>query len=292
MKEITDFSRIKGAVNIELLCNSHIAVVGAGGSFSLNVNLARMGLGKLTVIDYDSVEESNLVRQGYGFQDIGQPKVTALGKYLRNTNYATEYEGINSPVQNISIEEQDQVFNSADLLLFLTDSFQAQSYGNKIALKYNKPAIWAGFYGGSRGGEIIFMIPGVTKGCFRCAVKPRYDMVSGDSSVPPSAISVTSDNNTMFHSQLLDSYIGMLAMAILHNDTEGFEYSNWFGKSWNKNFIQFNVHPDFEMKDGQLFRFIKDATQDGCLNFNAAWIEVEKTKPQCDDCNPEAKLID
>jgi len=52
-------------------------------------------------------------------------------------------------------KELDDIFMEADIFLFLTDSFEAQSFGNILALKYGKPAIWAGYYEKSQCAEIV-----------------------------------------------------------------------------------------------------------------------------------------
>ena len=76
--KLSDFSRIKNAVDIELHQKTHVVGVGAGGAFSLYESLTRSGIGKLTVLDFDEVEEVNIVRQGYETNQIGNKKVDAL----------------------------------------------------------------------------------------------------------------------------------------------------------------------------------------------------------------------
>ena len=189
-------------------------------------------------------------------------------------------------------KELDSIFGNADIILLLTDSFEAQAFGNKLALKYGIPAVWAGFYEKSRCAEIVFTIPGVTPACFRCAVSPRYEAQEASKE----EITVSSGCNTMLHSQLLDSYVGMIVFAILHNDTEGFEYSNWFGKEWTRNLLQIKVHPSYGNEDGTLFQRVFEGTGGRCPNFNAIWQEIEEEKPpkynRCPDCGGTGNLLD
>jgi len=166
----------------------------------------------------------------------------------------------------------------------LTDSFEAQSFGNKLALKYRKPAIWAGYYEKSHCAEIVFTIPGVTPGCFRCAVSPRY----AEQNNSKEEIKASSASNTIFHSMLLDSYIGMLVLAILHNDTKGYEFSNWFGHYWDRNLIQIKVNPRYGNEPGSLFQRTFSNTEGRACNFNAVWQKIEPEVPPkykfCPDC--------
>ena len=288
--KLMDFSRIERAVDLQLLQNFHIIGIGAGGAYCLYDSLIRSGIGKLTVLDFDQVEEVNIVRQGYETNQIGLNKVAALGDHLSKVNTGTDFCGITDNFLSMPDSELDAIFGKGDLFLFLTDSFEAQSFGNILAQRYNKPAIWAGFYEKSQCAEIVFFIPEVTPACFRCVVSPRYKVQSESTK----EIKVSSNCNTIFHSQLLDSFVGMIAMAILHNDTTGFEFSNWFGKFWNRNLIQFKVHPDYGNETGNLFQRVFEPTNGRAFTFNAIWQSIEVEKPPkyklCPDCKGGKKM--
>lgn len=250
-----DYSRIQDSVDIETIQKSHIVVVGAGGSYSLVTSLARCGVGKLTVLDFDTVEQTNIVRQGYKQTDIGKFKVDALKEEVEAINPEVHYIGITKNFLEMNETELDDIFNEADLLLFLTDSFKAQAFGNRIALKYNKPAIWAGWYAQSRTAEVFFQVPFFTTACFRCMASSRY-IANQEQEVK-----VSSNSNTIFHSQLLDSFIGMISLAIIHanlkrhipfcleNNPNPNEYEAFWESLLDEkgklvyNFFQFKVHP-------------------------------------------------
>ena len=289
-----DYSRIEKAVDVQHLHQTTIVVVGAGGSYSLVTSFARMGIGKIIVLDFDTVEASNIVRQGYEQADIGKYKVDALGETVKRINPTTKYRGITKNFHDMSDEELDKIFKNADLLCFLTDSFNAQAYGNILALKYNIPAIWAGFYAKSRTLELFFQIPKVTPACFRCCASSRY-IDNKDEEVK-----VSSNCNTIFHSELLDGFIGFIALAILHrhhsvNDSEEpLEFAQFFNEMKNENgcidynFFQFKVHP----QGGN--RFFDNAYKDlgmNAHNFVSYWQKAEAEIVEngydynCPDCN-------
>lgn len=68
----------------ERLATSHVAVVGCGGLGSnIAMMLVRAGVGRLTLIDFDVVDDSNLNRQMFFRDQVGQPKVAALAETLR-----------------------------------------------------------------------------------------------------------------------------------------------------------------------------------------------------------------
>ncbi len=71
----------------ERLAQSRIAVAGLGGLGSnIAVSLVRAGIGELFLVDFDSVELSNLNRQQYEISDIGRPKTEALYERLMRIN--------------------------------------------------------------------------------------------------------------------------------------------------------------------------------------------------------------
>jgi len=69
------------------LKNGSVGIAGVGGLGSaVAVALARVGVGRLTIADFDLVEPSNLNRQQYFVDQIGQYKVEALTENLRRIN--------------------------------------------------------------------------------------------------------------------------------------------------------------------------------------------------------------
>ena len=71
----------------EQLAKAHVAVAGLGGLGSnIAVQLTRIGIGKLTLIDFDRVDITNLNRQHYFLHHVGQYKTEALRKILAMIN--------------------------------------------------------------------------------------------------------------------------------------------------------------------------------------------------------------
>lgn len=76
------------------LAEATVGIAGAGGLGSnVAMLLARSGLGGMVIIDGDLVEPSNLNRQMYFPEDVGLPKVLALGRRLAALAPALRYEG-------------------------------------------------------------------------------------------------------------------------------------------------------------------------------------------------------
>ncbi len=73
--------------------NATVAVCGLGGLGSnVAVSLARAGIGKLILMDFDRVDITNLHRQQYKVIQLGRPKVEALAENLREIAPYTELE--------------------------------------------------------------------------------------------------------------------------------------------------------------------------------------------------------
>ncbi len=81
-------SALIGEEGLEKLKNSHVAVVGIGGVGGyVCVMLARAGVGKLTIVDFDKVDETNINRQIVATtKTVGEYKVDVMAKMLRDIN--------------------------------------------------------------------------------------------------------------------------------------------------------------------------------------------------------------
>ncbi len=277
-------SKLEGSIDHYLMKNSNIVCIGIGGSNQICESLARSNIGQLTCIDFDIVDESNIITQGYSIKEIGLKKVDALEIKIRAINPEVNYLGIDSNFLDLKEEQLSEIFTGVDLLLMMTDDFNAQAYGNKIAIKYSIPSIFAMMYERARCSEVFFWIPKVTPGCFRCAVGPRYKAYTE----MDYKNDVEAKCFTIFHVQYLNSIIGLLSLAIIHRDLHNLEFSNWFGNYWEKNFIQIRMHPNYSMEDENLFyNTFKNITS--VFNFDTIWQEIEQEKPPkydyfCPDC--------
>ena len=96
------------------LKNSKVAIAGLGGLGSnVAVSLARAGVGKLLLIDFDNVDVTNLNRQQYFIKDIGRAKTDALTEIIKNINPVVEIDS-----QNIKVTEENasKIFKGYELV--------------------------------------------------------------------------------------------------------------------------------------------------------------------------------
>ena len=100
---------------LPLLRASVVGIAGAGGlGSSVAVSLARAGIGKLIIVDFDRIEISNLNRQQYFWTQVGKVKVRALLENLRKINPFSEYVGYQ---RRITPKNVKTIFGKADLLI-------------------------------------------------------------------------------------------------------------------------------------------------------------------------------
>lgn len=161
------------------LAATHIAVIGAGGLSSIIAEqLGRTGIGKLTVIDPDIVEPSNLNRlAGADDRHINQPKVTVTEDHLNRIAPDTEVTAIQARAQDAA-----DTLKECDLLVAGVDRMTARMWLNQFSVRHLIPYVDAGViietsdtdnttsaadHVTTLEGYIQFIVPGVT-GCFSC----------------------------------------------------------------------------------------------------------------------------
>jgi len=150
----------------EALLASHAVVVGCGalGSFQASA-LARAGVGRLTIIDRDYVEPSNLHRQWlFEESDAAEwlPKASAAARRIAAINSAVEVRGI---VADLTARNAEELLSTTALILDGTDNFEARYLMNDFAVSRGIPWIYGAAVGSY--GLAMPVIPGHTA-CLRC----------------------------------------------------------------------------------------------------------------------------
>ncbi len=99
----------------EKIKNAVVGIAGAGGLGSnIAVALARIGIGKLVVADFDLVEPSNLNRQYYFIDQIGMPKVQALQDTVKRINPGIDLRAIHEKITPVNLKQH---FSGLDVLV-------------------------------------------------------------------------------------------------------------------------------------------------------------------------------
>ena len=146
-----------GADGQERIATAHVLVVGAGGlGVPVLQYLAGAGIGAITLIDPDRVEESNLHRQpAYRMKDIGRAKVRASAQAVARLNPDVEMLAL---PDRLTPANAPDLIRRADLVLDCADSYAASYTLSDACLAAGKPLIsasalgLAGYVGGFCGG--------------------------------------------------------------------------------------------------------------------------------------------
>ncbi|WP_077617109.1 thiazole biosynthesis adenylyltransferase ThiF [Bacillus sinesaloumensis] len=149
--------------------NKHVLIVGAGalGTGSAE-GLVRAGIGKLTIVDRDYVEWTNLQRQQlYSEEDAANrlPKAVAAKRRLEMINSEVE---IQAHVMDVSIEEIENIIVDIDLIIDATDNFDIRMLLNDASQKFNIPWIYGACVGSY--GISYCILPGQTP-CLHCLLE-------------------------------------------------------------------------------------------------------------------------
>ena len=110
----------------EVLSKATIGIAGCGGLGSnIAVSLVRAGIGNLIIADYDIVELSNLNRQYFFSEDVGNKKVVALEKKLLRINPDCKINVIDKKLERNDIS---LLFNDADIMMEAFDKAEAKQW--------------------------------------------------------------------------------------------------------------------------------------------------------------------
>ena len=134
-----------GVVGQQRLKSARVLVIGAGGLGSPTLlYLAAAGVGTLGIVDFDTVDESNLQRQIiHGQSDIGRPKAQSARDSIRDINPLVTVE-----LHEFRLDAENAValFNSYDLIIDGTDNFATRYLVNDAAVLAHKPYVWGSIY--------------------------------------------------------------------------------------------------------------------------------------------------
>jgi len=130
-----------------------IAGVGGLGS-AIAVALARLGIGSLVYADFDLVEPSNLNRQQYFIDQLGQPKVSALADNLKRIN---PYVALQPHHLRLTRENIAEVFGGVDVLVEAFDAADQKALLVETFRRHcpDRPLVAASGLAGSGAGNAI-----------------------------------------------------------------------------------------------------------------------------------------
>jgi molybdopterin/thiamine biosynthesis adenylyltransferase/rhodanese-related sulfurtransferase len=146
------------------LKNARVLAVGAGGLGSPTLMyLAAAGVGTLGIVDFDTVDESNLQRQIiHGQSDIGRPKAESARDSIREIN---PHVRVVLHQERLHSGNAMQIFADYDLIVDGADNFATRYLVNDACVLLGKPYVWGSIFRFDGQASVFWAEYGP---CYRC----------------------------------------------------------------------------------------------------------------------------
>ena len=146
------------------LMNAKVLCVGAGGLGSpALMYLAAAGVGTLGIVEFDTVDESNLQRQIiHGQSDIGKSKAESAKAAISEIN---PYVNVVLHETRLDVDNVMEIFSQYDLIVDGTDNFATRYLVNDAAVLLKKPYVWGSIYRFDGQASVFWAEHGP---CYRC----------------------------------------------------------------------------------------------------------------------------
>jgi adenylyltransferase/sulfurtransferase len=147
------------------ICSASVLCIGAGGLGSpIAMYLAAAGIGKLGILDFDSVDFSNLQRQiVHGTEDVGRPKTQSAKETINRINPNVEVVLYNT---RISSENALDIIRPYDIVVDGTDNFPTRYLTNDACVLLKKPNVYGSIF--RFEGQASVFAPHLGGPCYRC----------------------------------------------------------------------------------------------------------------------------
>jgi molybdopterin/thiamine biosynthesis adenylyltransferase len=133
------------------------------------IELAKAGVGKFKLFDFDRVELSNIARHTCGINELGRYKTHAIRNAILQknpfANVSTFEININENIDLLISEIKD-----VDIILCLTDENRSRSRLNSIAVEHKKKIIYGRAITRAEAGDVFRYIPDENKPCLACLI--------------------------------------------------------------------------------------------------------------------------
>ena len=153
-----------GMAGQKRLKNAKVLCVGAGGLGSpALMYLAAAGVGTLGIVEFDTVDESNLQRQIiHGQSDIGRSKGESARASVLEIN---PFVNVVLHETRLDVDNVKEIFAQYDLIVDGTDNFATRYLVNDAAVLLGKPYVWGSIYRFDGQASVFWAEHGP---CYRC----------------------------------------------------------------------------------------------------------------------------
>lgn len=159
-----------GVEGQQKLADSHALVIGAGGLGSpVALYLATAGVGRLTLVDHDTVDLTNLQRQiVHRLDAVGTPKVASAARTLAQLNPEVQVQALQL---RANAAQLDEWVAAADVVLDCSDNFATRHAVNAACVRHARPLV-AGAAIGFDGQISVYDSRDGKQPCYACLFPP------------------------------------------------------------------------------------------------------------------------
>ncbi|MFO1325842.1 MAG: HesA/MoeB/ThiF family protein [Rubrivivax sp.] len=152
------------------LLDAHALVIGAGGLGSpVALYLGTAGVGRLTLVDHDTVDLTNLQRQiAHDRSRVGQPKAESAAHSVRAINPDVQLRAL---ARRADAALLDELVAGADVVLDCTDNFRTRHAVNAACVRHRKPLV-SGAAIGFDGQISVYDTRDPDTPCYGCLFPP------------------------------------------------------------------------------------------------------------------------
>lgn len=173
------FRRNGGLAASTVMPEKRVILIGAGSVGSMAaLEFARAGVGRLTLIDPDTLEPENVCRHACNLDDLGRNKVDALAERIQAIHPHAHVEPL---VEDVLTDPArlETVIDGADLVFISTDTDASRSLTNALCWRKGIPAVYVSLMERADRGFCQVVIPGKTA-CRWCFRGERPDVPRGE----------------------------------------------------------------------------------------------------------------
>jgi molybdopterin/thiamine biosynthesis adenylyltransferase/rhodanese-related sulfurtransferase len=154
-----------GMAGQKKICRSSVLCIGAGGLGSpIAMYLAAAGVGRIGIVDFDTVDFSNLQRQIiHGTEDVGRPKAESARDTIKGINPTCEVVIHNT---RLSSENALEIIAKYDIVVDGTDNFPTRYLTNDACVLLKKPNVYGSIF--RFDGQASVFAPHLGGPCYRC----------------------------------------------------------------------------------------------------------------------------
>jgi len=198
------------------LSGKYALIIGAGalGNFT-GIGLALVGVGQIDILDFDTVETTNLNRQLLFYDSVGNEKVKALTAKLKKINPKIKVRGLLGKLDESYKEYFKLKENRPDLILDCVDNFGTRAIANYFAVRHGIPLVSGGTNPSS--GQVVAYQPGQSA-CLDC--KLNVDKALAKERTSHSCI-YASQPSVITTNQIIGGLMVAEARAVLDSQTYG-----------------------------------------------------------------------